>query len=208
LTGDGADEFFNGYERYFFEGNFDEYLETFAASSAYAMKCLGPIKNLFPMKSYSIDHLKNRSWVDINTYLPDDILMKVDRACMGASLENRSPFLMPSVTNFALHCPMESLVGFQQRGKEILRAAMEGSIPKKILERKKMGFGVPLNSWFREDLKNWLRERLLDGDLYELDIVTKEGVIKLLSEHEEGQGQFSRTLFNLLILERWINKWI
>ncbi|MGA8164655.1 MAG: asparagine synthase (glutamine-hydrolyzing) [Waddliaceae bacterium] len=208
LTGDGADEFFTGYERYFFSGNFDEYLETFAPSSSLVMEWLGPHKNPFPMRSHSIDHPRNRSWIDMNAYLTDDILMKVDRACMGMSLESRCPFLMPAVTNFALGCPIESLVGTKQRGKEILRAAMKDHIPKRILERKKMGFGVPLNDWFRGPLRTWIKQRLLEGDLYALGLISKEGVIKLLSQNDEEQGEFARPLFNLLVLERWIKRWI
>lgn len=208
LTGDGADEFFCGYERYFFEGNFEEYLETFSATSSLVMDWLGPLNNLFPMKSYQICGPRIHPWVDMNTYLTDDILMKVDRACMGVSLESRCPFLMPEVTDFALRCPIETLVGNRRRGKEILRAAMEGHLPRAILERKKMGFGVPLNEWFRGPLRAWLMERLLEGDLYKLGFLSKDGVIKLLSEHDMRRGNYARPLFNLLVLERWIKRLI
>jgi len=208
LTGDGADEFFHGYERYFFEGSLDEYLETFAATSSNVMQLIGCHDNLFPMKSHQIEYERNRSWIDINSYLTDDILMKVDRACMGVSLESRCPFLTPPVTNFALGCPIRSLIGNRQKGKEILREAMENHLPRTILERKKMGFGVPLNEWFRGPLKEWMVSRLLEGDLYKLDMISKEGVLKLISLHDSHQGHYSRPLLNLLVLERWIKRWI
>ncbi len=208
LTGDGADEFFHGYERYFYEGSLDEYLETFSATSSYVMKLIGCNHNIFPMKSHKIEDQRNRSWIDINSYLTDDILMKVDRACMGVSLESRCPFLTPPVTNFALGCPIRSLIGNRQKGKEILRAAMENHLPRTILERKKMGFGVPLNEWFRGSLKEWMVSRLLEGDLYKLDMISKEGVLKLISLHDSHQVNYSRPLLNLLVLERWIKRWI
>ncbi|MBP7074727.1 MAG: asparagine synthase (glutamine-hydrolyzing) [Rhabdochlamydiaceae bacterium] len=208
LTGDGADEFFHGYERYFFEGSLDEYLETFSATSSNVMELIGCNHNIFPMKSYKIEDPRNRSWIDINSYLTDDILMKVDRACMGVSLESRCPFLTPPVTNFALGCPIRLLIGNRQKGKEILREAMENHLPRTILERKKMGFGVPLNEWFRGPLKEWMVSRLLEGDLYKLDMISKEGVLKLISLHDSHQGNYSRPLLNLLVLERWIKRWI
>ncbi len=208
LTGDGADEFFHGYERYFFEGSQDEYLETFAATSSSVMELIGCRNNIFPTQSYQIERPRNRSWMDINSYLTDDILTKVDRACMGVSLESRCPFLTPCVTNFALGCPIELLIGSRQRGKEILRAAMASHLPRTILERKKMGFGVPLSQWFRGPLKEWMVSRLLEGDLYQLDLISKEGVLKLIRLHDSHQGNYSRPLLNLLVLERWIKRWI
>ena len=208
LTGDGADEFFHGYERYFFEGCQDEYLETFAATSSSVMELIGCRNNIFPTQSYQIEGPRNRSWMDINSYLTDDILTKVDRACMGVSLESRCPFLTPCVTNFALGCPIELLIGSRQRGKEILRAAMASHLPRTILERKKMGFGVPLSQWFRGPLKKWMVSRLLEGDLYQLDLISKEGVLKLIRLHDSHQGNYSRPLLNLLVLERWIKRWI
>lgn len=208
LTGDGADELFHGYQRYFFDGEPGDYLETFAATSAPIMHSMARFKDLLPMKSLEINHPRNRSWVDLHSYLTDDILMKVDRACMGVSLESRTPFLTPQVSDFALRCSMESLVGNNQRGKEILRAAMQESLPKTILERKKMGFGVPLNEWFRGPLKEWMSVRLLEGELKKSTLVSMEGVSKLIDLHCARRGNFARPLFNLLVLERWLKNHI
>ena len=203
LTGDGADEFFHGYERYFFDGEFNDYLETFAATPASIMKLICK-SDLYPMKSYLNNSERARSWVDMNTYLTDDILMKVDRACMGVSLESRCPFLTPQVTNFALQCSMKELVGNQRRGKEILREAMKNHLPPLILDRKKMGFGVPLNEWFRNSLKEWMLSRILNGELLKTGWFSEEGILKLLSLHDSRQGNFARPILNLLVLERWI----
>jgi asparagine synthase (glutamine-hydrolysing) len=126
---------------------------------------------------------------------------------MGVGLEARAPFLSPEITDFALNCPMKQLVEDQGRGKLILRKAMEKHLPKCILERKKMGFGVPLNNWFRRELREWMISRLKEGDLFSLDWISKDGVYKLIDLHLGNQGNYARPLFNLLVLERWVKRW-
>ena len=211
LTGDGADELFHGYERYFFEGSFESYLEIFAATPASVIELVcqpdcvkGP---LLPRVSKATNTERIRSWFDMHTYLTDDILMKVDRSCMGNSLEPRCPFLTRQISDFALRCSMATLVGDQRRGKEILRETMKNHLPQSILERRKMGFGVPLNSWFRTVLKSWMEERLLEGSLLKTGCFSETGIRKLITLHDSEQGNYARPLLNLLVLERWINRW-
>ena len=150
LTGDGSDEFFHGYERYFFEGSFEHYLDVFAATSSETHKLLcnseflnleptSPLLSYYSQKSPHICEKRRRSIIDIKSYLPDDILMKVDRACMGVGLEARAPFLTPQVTNFALNCTTEGLLGKNQRGKEILRSAMKNHLPPPHFRTQKNG---------------------------------------------------------------------
>lgn len=213
LTGDGADEFFHGYERYFFKGDFKEYLNVFAAISDETLQLICHPDFLAAQQEspfLSLDtHLsgeRRRSVIDIKTYLTDDILMKVDRACMGASLESRAPFLTPQVTHFALQCPMQQLAGEKSQGKEILRAAMESHLPLLTLKRKKMGFGVPLNHWFRSSLKEWMISRLLDGSLLKTGWFSKQGLQELISNHLENRGNYARAILNLLVLEVWLKK--
>ncbi|MGH7889024.1 MAG: asparagine synthase (glutamine-hydrolyzing) [Thermodesulfobacteriota bacterium] len=212
LTGDGADEFFHGYERYFFEGSFENYLETFAATPSSVMELVCHPDfiqggSLFPMASFTLNTERVRSWVDMNTYLTDDILMKVDRASMGVGLEARCPFLTPQITNFALQCSMDALVGNRRRGKEILREAMKNHLPQSILERKKMGFGVPLNEWFRTILRDWMLSKLLSGELLKSGWFSESGIRKLVSLHDMRHGNYARPLLNLLVLERWLKRW-
>lgn len=217
LTGDGSDEFFHGYERYFFEGNFEQYLDIFAATSieTHKLLCNPEFLNLEPMNpllfyySQESPHMcekRRRSIIDIKSYLPDDILMKVDRACMGVGLEARAPFLTPQVTNFALNCTTRGLLGKNQRGKEILRSAMKSHLPPIILERKKMGFGMPLSSWFKSSLKEWVTSRLLEGSLLKTGWFSEKGIHTLISNHMEGNRNYSRTLLNLLVLELWLKR--
>ncbi len=218
LTGDGADEFFHGYERYFFEGRLDHYFETFSAMDKEVRKmiCTEELLN-FDSQIYlnklidkftamnresNLDRIK--SWIDINTYLPDNILTKVDRATMGAGLEARAPFLTPNITNFALSCSHMELIGKGKRGKEILRLAMENHLPKSILNRKKMGFGVPINHWFRTILKEWMISRLTEGCLFATGWFSQQGIKKLIDSHLTGQANYSRAILNLIVLEKWI----
>lgn len=213
LTGDGADEFFHGYTRYFFDGDFETYLDVFSAMPHEVEKLVYTpelIKYLShrerPTYTLPLENPRLKSWTDINTYLTDDILMKVDRACMAFSLEARAPFLMPQVTNFALNCTIEQLTGTNLLGKEILRKAMQNTVPKLILERKKMGFGVPLNIWFRSSLKEWMTSRLLEGCLLKTGWFSEEGLKKLISNHTLNLGNYSRAILNLLVLETWLRE--
>ena len=213
LTGDGADEFFHGYERYFFQGSFENYLDLFASTSKKVLQLICHphfsgddeldepfLRHYLQAKPY-IEENRLRSWVDIHTYLTDDILMKVDRACMGVGLEARAPFLTPQVTNFALSCSQKQLVGNGTQGKEILRQAMRHHLSKLVLNRKKMGFGVPLHHWFESSLKEWMKQRIFNGTLLSTGWFSKKGLSTLISSPNS-----SRAIFNLLVLEVWLRK--
>lgn len=218
LTGDGADEFFHGYERYFFEGNLHHYFETFSAMDKNVRRMICTEEFIENDRQTHLYHLidkftemniesnpeRIKSWIDINTYLPDNILTKVDRATMAAGLEARAPFLTPSITNFALSSSCKQLIGNGKRGKEILRLAMQNHLPKTILNRKKMGFGVPISLWFRTVLKEWMISRLTDGCLPNIGWFSQLGIKKLIDSHLSGQVNYSRAILNLIVLETWL----
>ena len=204
LTGDGADEFFHGYDRYFFSGTAKEFREVFAAMPSPLLQQICPDLLQSEPESLLNGEKRTRSLFDIQSYLPDDILMKVDRACMGVGLEARAPFLTPEVTDFALQCPIEQLEGSSKRGKEILRQAMQGHLPDLILKRKKMGFGVPLNAWLRSSMRDWMCSRMLKGSLQKTGWFSQKGLEKLILDHLEGRGNYARPLLNLLVLEVWL----
>ena len=218
LTGDGADEFFYGYERYFFEGAIDQYFDVFSAMSKEVKEVictnellkyndqahLDVLMNEFSEKKMGFGSNRIRSWIDIKTYLADDILTKLDRAAMGVGLEARAPFLTPKVTNFALNCSMQQLTGPQNQGKEVLRLAMRNHLPARILHRKKMGFGVPLNKWFKTTLKDWMISRLTEGCLLDTNWFSDSGIRRIIDMHLSGQANHSRAIFNLIVLEAWL----
>ncbi len=202
LTGDGADELFHGYERYFYSGPSENYIDIFSATPQKILDSIF-IPEINPVIDQStkgtIPQDRDRSWIDMRTYLTDNILMKVDRACMGVSLESRAPFLTPQMSNFALRCPFSRLAQ-NSEGKQILRLAMKGYLPRTILSRRKMGFGVPLKQWFKTSLKNWISSRILEGSLIQTGWFSKPALENLLETHH------SRTLFNLAVLESWVSR--
>ena len=142
---------------------------------------------------------------DLLSYLPGDILTKVDIASMANSLEVRSPFMDHKVAKFAASLPIK----YKQKGnnrKHILVEAFKDIIPKDLLERKKMGFGVPIAKWLREDWKDISKERILDGKSVSNCILNRTEVEKMLSQHHNMQTDNSYPIWSLLILEIWMEQ--
>lgn len=140
--------------------------------------------------------------VDINCYLPGELLVKMDRASMAHSLEARSPFLDHVLMEFAASLPPEwKLAGTQQ--KRILKIALRGVIPDAVLDKPKQGFEPPLMMWFREDLRDMTHDLLLSTRALQRGYFTREGVSAVLHEHYSGQEDRSLHLWELLMLELW-----
>jgi asparagine synthase (glutamine-hydrolysing) len=140
--------------------------------------------------------------VDIATYLPDDLLVKMDIATMAHSLEARSPFLDHRLVEFAASLPP----GLKLRGRKskiLLKRALADHLPDDILRRPKMGFGVPLARWFRQDLRDLPREMLLDPGARILRYVRGDAVSRMLDEHLAKTADHSAKLWTLLQLEMW-----
>jgi asparagine synthase (glutamine-hydrolysing) len=140
--------------------------------------------------------------VDVNTYLPEDLLVKVDIASMAYSLEARSPFLDPEVMEFAASLPSREKASLGRK-KYILRRAYRGLIPDSILDGAKKGFGVPLGAWFRTDLEDYARELLLDRATLDRGYLKESAVCSILDSHVAGQGDRSLQLWALVMLESW-----
>ncbi|MFW5803507.1 MAG: asparagine synthase (glutamine-hydrolyzing) [Verrucomicrobiota bacterium] len=143
--------------------------------------------------------------LDIRTYLPNDILVKVDRTSMAQALEVRSPFLDPNVADLALALPHAWKIR-GGRGKRILTDAFGGYLPPGIVGRSKMGFGVPLAQWFRNQWRDLARDALFDGECIRQELVRSEGLQQLFDDHEQNRADHSYTLFMLLILELWLRQ--
>jgi asparagine synthase (glutamine-hydrolysing) len=139
---------------------------------------------------------------DVNTYLPGDLLVKMDIATMAYSVEGRSPFLDQDVMEFAAALPPHlKLRGMS--GKVLLKSALRGLVPDEILHRPKMGFGVPLGRWFREELRDLPAEVLMGSDSRIHAYVKPAAVATLIREHQEGSADHSSRLWALLQLELW-----
>jgi len=148
------------------------------------------------------DPLTATTYVDLMTYLPDDLLVKVDIASMAHSLECRSPFLDHHVVELAARMPMSmKLRGF--RSKFLLKRAFEDLLPDEILRRGKMGFAVPLSRWFRNELSDFVRDVLLGKQALERGYFQADVVTRLIEEHEENVFDHAYRLWALLWFELW-----
>lgn len=140
--------------------------------------------------------------VNLTTYLPDDLLIKTDRSSMAASLEARAPFLDHKLVELAARIP----VNLKLRGgrtKVILKQAAAGLLPDDLIHRPKHGFGVPVGRWFRESLRDYAAEVLLDPGTLARGYFRPATLRRLLDEHISGQRNHGQRLWTLLTLEWW-----
>ena len=146
-------------------------------------------------------------FTDQMTYLPNDLLVKVDIASMAVSLEARSPFLDHKVIEFAASLP-EAIKIRGAETKYLLKKVASRVVPPEVLYRKKMGFGVPLTHWFRGALKDYLREVLLSEKSLKRGLVKPEAVRNFVEQHTTGKQDFTNQLWTLLMLELWFQRFI
>lgn len=144
---------------------------------------------------------------DINTYLPNDLLVKVDIATMAVSLEARSPFLDHHLIEFAASLP-ENLKLRGLTTKYLLKRMLKKLLPAENLDRKKMGFGVPIGHWFRGKLQPFLRETVLSEKALGRGLFRPEAVKQLVELHTRGERDNSHQLWTLLMLELWFQRFI
>lgn len=139
---------------------------------------------------------------DVRSYLPEDLLVKVDIATMANSLEGRSPFLDHKVMEFAASLPLEyKLKGF--RSKYILKKTFKKEIPPSFLNRKKKGFGIPVGDWFRNELRDFIRDMLLGEESLKRGLFSKDYIERLLDEHQKAKKDHVHRIFALLSFEMW-----
>ena len=144
---------------------------------------------------------------DIMTYLPNDLLVKVDIATMATSLEARSPFLDHHVIEFAASLP-EKLKLRGLTTKYLLKRVLKELLPAENLKRRKMGFGVPIGQWLRSKLQPFLRETLLAEKALNRGLFKKDTVRRLVELHTCSERDYSPQLWTLLMLELWFQRFI
>ncbi|MBL7197990.1 MAG: asparagine synthase (glutamine-hydrolyzing) [Candidatus Omnitrophica bacterium] len=147
------------------------------------------------------------SFVDVNTTLPNDYLVKVDIAGMANSLEGRSPFLDHKFMEFVVSLPAEyRMKGFIK--KYILKKAIAGLVPKENIYRRKMGFGVPVGEWFRDELKGFLSDILLSEKAFSRGYFKAQAIKDMVNLHISKKKDYSLQLWSLLMLELWHRRFI
>ncbi len=144
---------------------------------------------------------------DIMTYLPNDLLVKVDIATMAVSLEARSPFLDHHVIEFAASLP-ERLKLRGLTTKYLLKRVLKKLLPAENLQRRKMGFGVPIGHWFRGKLQPFLRQTLLSEKALNRGFFRPQAVNQLVELHTHSERDYSHQLWTLLMLELWFQRFI
>lgn len=144
---------------------------------------------------------------DVNLYLVDDLLVKMDRATMAHSLEARSPFLDHTLMEYVATLPASLKLSGSEK-KMILREALRGLLPDIILDRPKMGFGAPIANWFRSDLRDMTHDVLLSSTAMQRGYFQSPAIAQLLKDHCSEKADHSQVLWDMLVLELWHRTYI
>jgi len=256
LSGDGGDELFCGYDRYFYLKNLSRRigwcplgLRRAAAGTARAMAAVGPssvlarklrtLAELLSMASGGEFYVRfNTHWrdpaelvlggrpaptlltspdrwartqdlweqmmyLDAATYLPDDLLVKVDRASMAVGLEARVPLLDHRLVEFAWTIPLEWKVREGQT-KWLLRRVLQRYVPRRLIDRPKMGFGIPLDTWLRGPLRPWAEDLLAEDRLRREGFLRPEPIRRRWEEHLSGRLDWQYLLWDVLVFQTWL----
>jgi asparagine synthase (glutamine-hydrolysing) len=143
---------------------------------------------------------------DFVSYLPEDLLVKVDRASMAHGLECRSPFLDQELVEFACSLPARWKID-GQRSKRILKDAAASWFPQGFLDRPKKGFTVPVGKWFRGELKHFIEDAIINGPLGRMPLFQRGSLERVLREHFDGSRDHETRIWNLLMLSLWFEEY-
>jgi asparagine synthase (glutamine-hydrolysing) len=142
---------------------------------------------------------------DARSYLPDDLLTKVDRASMAVGLEVRAPLLDHRIFEFAWRLPLSQKIR-GRTGKWLLRELLDRYVPRELVDRPKMGFGIPIAEWLRGPLREWGEELLSPGRLSEGGLLDARRVRACWEDHQRGRRNRQWVLWSILMLQAWIER--
>ena len=153
----------------------------------------------------NISNIEKMMLLDTKNYLPDDILVKVDRAAMSVSLETRIPFLNKGVFEFAWSLP-QSMKVKNGESKWVLRQLLKHYIPGELFERPKMGFGIPIGQWLRGPLRDWAEGLLCENRLRAEGILEPNAIRKKWAQHVSGRQSHQYQIWNVLMFQAWLEQ--
>ncbi|CAN5329168.1 asparagine synthase (glutamine-hydrolyzing) [soil metagenome] len=228
LNGDGGDESFLGYPRYAYMRQVEAaatgytprsrqyepsitYFSDAAKLPLYGERMKpflyrSSLDGLDPWMNQGLSLASGAAWADMHTYLPDDLLVKVDVASMAHSLEARSPLLDQKLMAWAAQIPEHQRFAGTET-KSLFKKAMEPYLPHDLLYRPKMGFGVPIDHWLRGDMRQFAYDTLLDDTARARGMFEPAEVKRILDLHSAGENWASR-IWAMLMLELWFRIWI
>jgi len=152
-----------------------------------------------------LDDLSLMMALDLLTYLPDDILTKVDRAAMGVSLETRVPFLDHKVVEFALRLPLKYKLRNNQT-KWLARQVLYKFVPMELIERPKSGFAIPIGSWLKSSLKDWAENLLDEKTMRDQGLLNVDSIRERWTQHLAGTHNWEHFLWNILMFQSWLKE--
>lgn len=156
--------------------------------------------------SREVDFREKMMYLDLISYLPEDILAKVDRASMGASLEARVPLIDHRVVEFAWSLPLDYKIR-EGEGKWVLRKILEKYVPRELFERPKMGFGIPIGSWLKTDLRDWAENLLDEGKMRDQGYLNAAPIRQVWEEHLAGKSDWGYLIWDVLMFQGWLERW-
>lgn len=160
--------------------------------------------NLLDPQLHFPDLTHKMMYFDMVRYLPGDVLTKVDRASMGVSLEARTPLLDYRVVEFAWRLPLNVKIK-NNHGKYLLKQILQRYVPKKLMNRPKMGFGVPIGQWLRGPLRNWAENLINSNHLHEEGFFDVSFIQKKWQDHLSGHRNWQYELWNILMFQAWLD---
>jgi asparagine synthase (glutamine-hydrolysing) len=165
----------------------------------------GTLLTEFKPKLKNLNSQQEMMVLDFLTYLPDDILVKIDRASMASSLETRAPFLDHKLIEYVWKIP-HSLKFRNGQGKQILRNVLNKFVPKELTERAKMGFSIPIDIWLRGPLRDWAESLLNEKKLQKEGYFNTKLIREKWSEHLKGKTNWHYDLWDVLMFQAWLDE--
>jgi asparagine synthase (glutamine-hydrolysing) len=175
------------------------------APSSLAVVC-ADLERLLTAKPQA-DQLEQMIYLDLKLRLPELLLMRVDKMTMANSVEARVPFLDHQLVEFAMSLPRHLKLRDGET-KYILKRALKGVIPDRVIQRRKQGFGAPINQWMLDRMAKFVEHTLMHSPLRQRDLFDYDFVARLLAEHRAGRANYSFFLWGLLNLSLWYEHWI